>query len=104
MQRDGMAQVAFGLVEHLLPAFHRRIVHVAAGRYTKALHVQVHILHFFRADVQLVVCQSHHASVLHLELSFADLFRIAAVRDAQVTAEAKFHGQVGMLCFVAAQP
>ena len=44
------------------------------------------------------------ASVLHLELSFADFFRIAAVRDAQVTAEAKLHGQVGMLCFVAAQP
>jgi hypothetical protein len=67
------------------------------------VHVEVHVLHLFGGHVQLFITEAHHAALRHLQLSFADFFGIAAVGHAHVARESQFHGQVGMLCLVAAQ-
>ena len=74
-----MAEVAFRLCKKFLALLHLRVVDVAPSRHTEAVEVEVHVLHVLGADVELVVGQSHHAALLHLALSLAYLFRIAAV-------------------------
>ena len=101
VQRGHVAQLAFCLVEHLLAFLHHWVDGVASCRHAEAVQVEVNVLHVFGADVELVVGQPHHASLCHLALSFAYLFRIAAVGGAHVARESQFHCQVGVLRLVA---
>ena len=101
MEGGHMTEVALGLVEHLFATDHMRIVHIATGRYAQSLHIEVHVLHVLGSDIELVVEQAHHASLIDLQLSLTDFLGIAAVGHTHVTAEAQLHGKVGMLCLVA---
>ena len=103
MQGGDMAKVAFGFIELLLSFDNLFVIHIAAGRHTQTLHIEVYVLHILRRYIQLVVGQPHHAALLHLQLPFTDFLRITAVGHSQIAGEAQFHGQVCMLGLVARQ-
>ena len=75
----------------------------SSGRHAESVQVEVHVLHVLGRDVEMVIEQSHHRTLLHLRLSLAYLFGVTAVGCAHVRREAKLDGQVRVLCFVARQ-
>ena len=75
----------------------------SSGRHAEAVQVEVHVLHVLGRDVEMVIEQSHHRTLLHLRLSLAYLLGITTVRCAHVRREAQLDGQVRVLCFVARQ-
>ena len=103
VQGGYMAEMALRLIKILLTLDHLFIIHIATCRNTKALHVEVYILHLFCRYIQLGIRKSHHTALIYLCLSFTDFFGIAAVRNSHIAGETKFHCQVGMLCFITGQ-
>ena len=96
-----MAEVALGLIEHLLAPLDDGVVDIATCRHGQSMEVEVHIFHVVGRDIELVVCESHHRALVDLTLSLADFLRIAGIGHTHVGGEAEFDGQVGMLGFVA---
>ena len=75
----------------------------SSGRHTESVQVEVHVLHVFGRDVEMVIEQSHHRTLLHLRLSLAYLFGVTTVCCTHVRREAKLDSQVCMLCLIARQ-
>ena len=98
-----MAEVTFCLVEVLFSFDHLRIINIATGRNTEALHIEVYVFHLLGGNIQLIIGESHHASLVDLYLSFANLFGITAVGNTHVTGKTEFYSKVGMLRFIAGQ-
>ena len=99
-----MTQMTFRLIELLFSQDHLRIVHITASRNTQTLHIQVHILHVFRRDVELVIRKPHHTSLIDLNLTFTYFFRITTVRNTHITREAQFDRQVEVLRLITRKP
>ena len=80
---------------------HTRVIYISSGRHAQALHIEIHVFHIIGWDIQLVVEQAHHTSLVDLPLSFANLLGVSAIGHAHITAESQFYSQVGMLCLIA---
>ena len=48
MQCSDMAKVAFGFIELPLTFDNLFVIHIATGRYTQALQIEVYVLHILR--------------------------------------------------------
>ena len=90
---NGAAFVRGGLLRAAQPS----------GRHTEAVQVEVHVLHVLGRNVELVIKQSHHRTLLHLRLSLAYLFGVTTVRCTHVRREAQLDGQVRVLCLITRQ-
>ena len=103
MQSRDVTEMASGLIEELLARLDISIVDIAAGGNGQSLHIEVYALHIFRRHIEHIIGESHHRTFLHLDLSFTDLLRIAAVGHTHITREAQFHGQIGMMRLIAGE-
>ena len=99
MQCSDVAELTFRFVEVLLAnahhfAFGNQLIAIlyhlrsrtqAARWYAKALHIKVDIFHSFRRNVESIrINKAHHAAVLLLRLSLANLFWETAIRSTHI--------------------